>query len=768
MIRPTIHTVQTVILITVALFFAGEAFAQRASVRGLVKDAETGDLLVGATVMLDDFEGERRGTATTRDGFFAFNRILSGRYVLYVSYVGFGTWSDTLQVGLGEDVFIEINLALSDSEMHEIVVESVRAEVGRFIAGLETIHPSDLARVPMPDVTYDLAGYLLTLPGFVSTGDRGGQLFVRGGTPTQNLVLLDGIPIYQPFHIVGFYSAFPAEIISYTDVYAGGFGAQYGGRISSVIDIATKNGNKKRIQASGSIAPFLSGFRIEVPVVENDVSLLVSFRESVIERLAPELLGEELPFRFGDLFAKFHAFLTSMSTVSFTLLRTFDEGNVLAKGTADEMGNRNSSWNNYAYGVQYLYMPPDYPAMFEFASHVTHMDSEFRLTEEEFRESEVDGFTLKMRYHYLLGDTQIHAGIFGNLNRFTYRLSHSQKPINAAVTSGGGFVDMRFIIADRLRIEPGVRVESFSHGLKMSVGPRIRATLQPAGNLSKHQFSVAWGRYFQQIVGLNNEQDVSDVFTIWAAVPKGSPVPEATHIIGGWKGRVFPWLELTVEGYRKWLKNLAFPVFTEDVVGKTSFGQVSGDAKGLDFKTEVNLPAFYAGVSYSLAEVKYERTMGNQRRILIPGVQTVLQFDSSDFHPPHDRRHQINAMAQFEFGKNKLSVRWQFGSGLPFTQVNGYYRRLDPESLPESDGLTQPGETFVSRSTLYGGRLPPYHRFDISFERRFTFDRIDVTLQVGVINVYDRSNIFAYNIFSGDRVDQLPLIPSVGIRVDVR
>jgi len=768
MIRISIRTVQILILFSVALFHGGEAAAQRTSVRGIVKDADAGDLLTGATILLDDLEGERRGTATTREGIFTLIKIIPGRYVLTVSFIGFETWSDTLQIDLGEEAFIEVNLTAADAEMDEILVESVRTEADRFIVGLETIHPSELARVPMPDVSYDLAGYLLTLPGFVSTGDRGGQLFVRGGTPTQNLVLLDGIPIYQPFHIVGFYSAFPADIISYTDVYAGGFGAQYGGRISSVIDIVTTNGNKKRVQAAASIAPFLSGFRLEVPVVENDVSLLISFRESVIERLAPELLGKELPFRFGDLFAKFHAFLTSTSSVSFTTLRTFDEGNILAKESADEKEIRKSSWNNNAYGVQYLYMPPDYPAMFEFASHYTRMHSEFRLTEEEFQKSEVQGFSLNMMYHYLLGDTQIHAGIFGNTNLFNYQLSSNQSPIRSAVTSGGAFVDTQFILADRLRLEPGIRIESFSHGLKMSFGPRIRAILQPAGNSSKHQFSVAWGKYFQQIVGLNNEQNVSDVFTIWAASPQGSAVPEATHIIGGWKGRVLPWLEFTVEAYRKWLKNLAFPVFSEEVEGKTNFGQVSGNAKGIDFKAELNRPSFYAGINYSLAEVEYEQTTGIKRRILIPGVEAVQHFDSIKFFPPHDRRHQINAMAQLEFGKNKLGVRWQFGSGLPFTQVNGYYQRLDTHTLPESGGLTQHGESFVSRSKLYGERLPPYHRFDISFERRFNFDRIETTLQLGVINLYNRSNIFAYNIFTGDRVDQLPLIPSIGIKVEVR
>ena len=233
----------TRILIVIFALLAGlstvEAHAQRVTIRGRVLDADTGARLTGATVLLRSPDATQSGTATGPEGRFAIPGMLPGSYILEISYVGYYAWMDTIRVAPPNDWFGEIALEATDQELDELIVESPRMEDTRFVAGLETIQPSDLQRIPMPDISYDLAGYLLTLPGFVSTGDRGGQLFVRGGTPTQNLVLLDGMVIYQPFHIVGFYSALPADSIAYADVYAGGFSAKYGGRISSVIDIVS-------------------------------------------------------------------------------------------------------------------------------------------------------------------------------------------------------------------------------------------------------------------------------------------------------------------------------------------------------------------------------------------------------------------------------------------------------------------------------------------------------------------------------------------------
>ncbi|NNF03231.1 MAG: TonB-dependent receptor plug domain-containing protein, partial [Rhodothermales bacterium] len=264
----------------------GQSSPAAAVVRGTVTDADSGEPLPDATLVLRRSGRLVDARVTDVSGGFVFQRIAAGRYVLRTSYIGFDVQTDSLDLTEDEIVTLDIALVPSSAQMQELIVETARTGGDRFVAGLETITSADLKRVPMPDVSYDLAGYLQTLPGVVSTGDRGGQLFVRGGTPTQNLILLDGMPIYQPFHIVGFYSAFPADIISFTDVYAGGFGARYGGRISSVIDINTRNGSKEQVRASASIAPFLSGVQLEFPVVKGESSLMLSVRESIIDRVS--------------------------------------------------------------------------------------------------------------------------------------------------------------------------------------------------------------------------------------------------------------------------------------------------------------------------------------------------------------------------------------------------------------------------------------------------------------------------------------------------
>ena len=400
--------------------------------------------------------------------------------------------------------------------------------------------------------------------------------------------------------------------------------------------------------------------------------------------------------------------------------------------------------------------------------HYTRLKSTYRFTQDDSRKSEVSGMSMRMNYSYLLGETQVHFGMFGILNRFNYALGLSQGLVRSATSSGGVYITARYLFAGVFRLEPGFRVESFSHGINTLFGPRVRGVILPSGPRSKHQFSFAWGRYHQQIIGLNNEQDVSDVFTIWAASPKSTPVPTATHLITGWRGRFFPWLEMNVEVYRKDLDHIVFPVFAQAVNRLAEFARVEGEAKGVDFKMEINRPSFFASLGYSLASVEYFRKSGHNVSPLLPGVAASAGGPEQKFRPPHDRRHQLNAVVQFVRNRDRLSVRWQFGSGLPFTQVNGYYEHLPEFESSDESYRSAAGETFVSRSTLYGGELPSYHRLDVSYEHEFSFDRTSITLQLGVINAYDRNNIFAYNIFSGDRVDQLPLIPSVGLKVELR
>lgn len=734
---------------------------------GRVLDAETRDPLPGATILLLRNGEQRGGEITDRAGKYRFEGLTAGTWILEASFVGYEAVRDTVEVPRA--AALDFLLPPTRALMEELIVESQRGETDRFTAGLETIRPGDLTRVPTPGATYDLAGYLLTLPGVVSTGDRGGQLFVRGGTPTQNLVLLDGMRIFQPFHVVGFFSAFPADIVATADVYAGGFNARYGGRISSVIDIRTRNGNKQRVTGSASLSPFLSGAQLELPLKKGEASLMLSARESFIDRVAPDLLGQDLPFQFGDRFAKFHAFLNETSSFTFTALRTSDTGNLRTGDPDDPSADiRRSTWKNEAYGGRYTYIPPEAAVMTELSVYYSSLESRYRQTATDVRSADVSELSLNIGFTYLLGDNQINFGIHGTTHFFKFESGIGRSEIDTGVSSGGAFFEGRYVLSESVQVEPGVRIEAFSRGLRRTLAPRLRLTLLPSGFGSRNRFSLAWGRYHQQIVGLNNEQDVSDVFTVWTASPRGTPVPSAVHYIAGWQMRPVRGLELTLEGYRKDLSDLSFPVFSDEVGTVAEFSQVNGRAQGVDVKAEMTRQRFYLSAAYGYSLVEYHRPVQRSRAVFIAGTGQSVLLPALDFNPPHDRRHQVGILARMALGQWSLSTQWQFGSGLPFTQVNGYYTGIRIDGPSDRNYLEDPGQTFVSRAVPYGGRMPTYHRLDVTLERTFLMRHADLTLQAGVINAYDRANIFEYNVFSGNRVDQLPLIPSAGIRVDLR
>lgn len=734
---------------------------------GKVQDAQSGLTLPGATVVVSQNGEQLVGDITNSMGEFRLPDLGSGRYIVTTSFLGYKAHVDTLLLPKKE--FHVILLEPQRTLLEELLVETQRLDENTFIAGLATIRPEDLARVPMPDVSYDLAGYLLTLPGVVSTGDRGGQLFIRGGTPTQNLVLVDGMRVFQPFHIVGFYSAFPADIVSYADVYAGGFNARYGGRISSVIDIKTVNGNKEKLTYSASIAPFLSGFNVSIPVRPGDTSFIFSARESLIDRISPTVLGQELPFRFGDRYAKLHSYLNQTSSLTLTALTTSDEGNLATGGKSELEEHRRSTWKNLALGGKYTYIPAESAVMTDLAVYYSSLKSRYRPTPDELRSADVSDLHMSISFAYLMGLRQIHFGIFGNTNFFDYSLGKLGTEGFSGVTSVGSYFEGQFPIGSTLRVEPGVRLEIFSRGVRNTIAPRARMVFQPRSLGGHHQFSAAWGMYHQQIVGLSNEQDVSDVFTIWSASPNNTPVPMAVHYIAGWKGRLKPWLELTLELYRKDLSNLSFPVFGSAINRVAEYSKVDGFAHGADAKVEITHQDVFFSVSYSRSEVEYHRDEQTSTGIFKPIFGNVNVLDELTFNPPHDRRDQLNASFQYRMGSHKLAVRWQYGSGLPFTQVAGYYsdlsNALDPRNTAYVNAV---GQTFVARAELYGSRLPTYHRLDMTYEKTFAIPGGSLTGMAGLINVYDRNNIFEYNIFTGNRVDQLPIIPSLGVRVDVR
>ena len=707
----------------------GPAAAAQADVFGVVVDAETAAPVVGASVALTDSTGRLAGRATGTEGEFVFRRLAAGRYALRVTAVGYAAFADTLALADGEGLDLGVRLAPATAALGGVEVEAAGPPVVRE-AGLTRLRPADLAALPSTDPGGDLAAGLLAQPGVTTTGDRGGQLSVRGGTPTQNLVLLDGIPLFQPFHIFGAYSALPAGAVRSADVYAGGWPARYGGRIASVVDVAGRTGHKTRPAAAATLSPVLVGAEVELPIVPGDVSLLGSVRESVVER-AGDAFGVDLPYRFGDLYAKLHARLDATSTFQATALTAHDEGDL--GRTGDRI-----AWRSEAAGAQFFSISSAFAAAIDVAAYWSRYETSFAPAGPLAgppRESESTVFGGRFGYVYYIGPATIRTGIQASSYLFRYSFRPSDE-VRRNTSEGTFFVDADVEVGGGLRVEPGLRYQTFpSQAQASSAEPRLLVSWA----VGQSVFRGAAGLYRQEIVGLTDQGDEGDVFTAWTTAVLGAPVPAAVHGLLGWEGAVAPGLRLGVEGYAKGLSGQTI------LVGGRLLS-TNGEALGADLSVAVRRDGLRLDVRYGVASVVYRDA-------------------TRSYRPPTHRPHRLVVTGRAERGPWAASLAFQLSSGRPFSRVAGTYRDLSgPGDLGSAPGTP----VVLYEPDAYAGRTPPYHRLDVSVERTFAIPRGRAVVQASVLNLYDRDNVFYYDALRAERVDQLPLLPTLGLRIETR
>ncbi len=746
------------LLFTFFLLAHGTVAAQTAVLRGFVTSASDGQPLPGVNILLDSQDGEQNGTATNSDGFYAFSRLQPGIYYIRASFIGFETYVDTLHLEAG---ITPLNFALRDdpSELDEVLVETERETTGAagITAGLQTVRPRDIEIVPMPDLSADIANYLTALPGVVSQGDRGGQLFIRGGEPTQNQVLLDGIPIYQPFHFVGFFSAFPSEIINTADVYAGGFGGRFGGSLSSVIDIATRTGNKNRFSGAASVAPFVAAARLEGPIVPGHVSVLGSVRESLIEQGASRIIDAPLPFSFADRFGKIHANLGTGTQLSVTGLQTKDRGRLgidPLNPAEDSIREDEVRMENLALGARLIFLPPNINMFAEILVSRSQVESSIGPIGQALRSSKTRRTGVDAHVTHYVGDLDVNWGLSVHTSELDTDLQGFFQNIEERteyITEASLYIEPTYEMKNGLRVQPALRLQSFPSKGRSYLEPRLRVVW----NLGVHRFSTAAGIYHQEIVGLNDRRDVGDVFTAWTSSPRGI-VPEAHHIILGWRSSPLTWLDVSLEGFYKKLDDLVVPEWTAYPRFTTRLHPAWGNVRGVDARLEVAAGPVYSAVSYGVSEVNYFAR--------VPALEFAFGESETKYSPPHDRTHQLSFIGGLSVGDFELNVRWQFGSGLPFNESMGFDQFILLDSLVNV--TTEPGMERVLYSRPYTGRLPTYHRLDVTLEYNVDVSpQVRLTAQAGAINAYDRHNFFYLDLFTLRRVNQLPLIPSFGLKL---
>lgn len=758
------------------LLFGSDVQAQgreRAAVSGFVTDSSDGQPLTGAHVILRNVADSTisYGRATDEDGLYLIKNIQPGRYEMSVSFVGYGSHLDTLRLSSGQQRTVNVSIGSSESALEEVVVEEQRGEATDVVAGRERIDPIEIERIPTPDVSGDLSSYLTMLPGVVTLADRGGQLFIRGGEPSQNMVLLDGMVLYQPFHLMGFYSAFPADIIDHADLFAAGFGAKYGRRLSSVIDVSTRTGNKRHVAGRVSISPFMGEVRLEGPLGTERISGLVSARQSRVEQWAAPLIGEELPFRFGDAFGKVHVDLTDNSRLSVSGVRTYDRGRLRPTSgvgalpeeiiQAEPFGE--VRWKNWGVGARHLAVPSTLPVVTDFRLSISGLRTELGPSEAPTRSSRVRTTRIAFDAQFPGEQVSIQAGFEGSFSRFSHELGGLYQDTFTDERTTLDHIVMYLepeVNVGSVQVQPGLRLQFLKSKFNPFLAPRLRVRWKNG----RHRVSAASGLYYQEVVGLSDRRDAASVFTAWSNIPKHSGLPRedvrrgrtprAIHGVLGYRVGLVTGVELSVEGYFKQLSDLfigewtAFPRFT------TRLQPADGRSFGGEVRLEGEWGPLYGYLGYGYSNTKYDARQS----------EIELWYGTEDLHfrPPHDRRHQLSVLLNVEIGEFDASARWQFASGRPYSRIVGFDGFAPVTRVADAKDL--PGTRRVIYADPFGGVLPPYHRLDLSAEWGFALGNdVELAVQGTVVNAYHRRNIFYLDTFTLKRVDQLPFTPSVGV-----
>ena len=767
-------TLNKLLLLLSVLFLNISVFAQN-DVKGFVYEKSTEEPMMFCNVYL---KGTTMGASTDINGFFNITKIPDGDYILMVTNLGYDTISES--ISLRNNQVLNKKIYLQESS---VMLEAVSITADKIEARTETktsvvnVTPKVITRIPTMGGQADLAQYLQVLPGVIFTGDQGGQLYIRGGSPIQNKVLLDGMVIYNPFHSIGLFSVFDTDIIRNAEIYTGGFGAEYGGRISSVMDITTRDGNKKHLAGKVGATTFGAKLTLEGPIKkaknpeDASASFILSAKNSYLEYTSQNIYkglldGQVLPYNYQDLYGKVSINAANGSKVNFFGFNFNDEVN-------NYKSISNFGWNSYGAGSNFVIIPGKSPVLIE--GNIAFSDYKAALEENNnpSRTSSINGFNAGFAFTYFLGKNSLKYGIemLGFKTVFDYTKSNGIKISQVENTTELGAYIKYKAQFDNLIFEPSFRVQAYASLSEVSPEPRLALKY----NINDwFRIKAAGGYYTQNLIAANSDRDVVNLFYGFlsgqADLPKyfdgeqvTSKLQKAIHYILGTEFDVALNTTLNVEAYYKDFRQLTSmnrnQIFSsEDAppgtpeIEKKDFMVERGDAYGLDISIKYDSHKWYLWGAYSLGYVTkdYQNADG----------------EIVTYRTHYDRRHNVNLLATYTAGaKNQweMSARWNFGTGFPFTMVSGFYEELPYDNI-DFDPYTEGGNLGILYDDLNTGQLPTYHRLDIDIKRKFYFSE-DVLLEAnfGITNVYNRKNIFYIDIVSAEKIYQLPLMPSLGL-----
>ena len=719
--------------------------ADQGRVRGTVTDSSNGQPIPYANVVL---KGTSLGSSTNSAGFYHILSVPPGTYVLVVSQVGYHTKELTVAVRENQITQTDIQLSLAVIEKGEILIVGERpARPNEANLGLTRISTKEIAMVP-PGVEADIFKALQSSPGVTTTSDVSARYYVRGGGSDQNLVLLNGATVYSPFHTLGIFSVVDPEMVSLLEFHEGGFPPSYGGRLSSILNVVTRDGNRKKFQETAN-ATFLAGkIALEGPTPGG--SFLVTGRKSWYAAIMKHYLkNQDAPFDFYDLSWKLSYSSPAIDENSRFAFHGFMSGDQVV---TDDPFQESYLVRNRIIGLNWhkIWSAPLYSVV---SISYSGFDAELtpNLSQAKPRKNRVSDLSADLDFTYLYDSRDEFAfgwqnkilstsiemeNLFGNsLNLYQHGFDMS------------AYADYRLYRWERIGFAIGIRFKFVALAEYRPLLYELRggATYRLTPSIL---FKGSFGWYSQEMSTLSDESELISVFEPWVITPDYVNSARAAHFSLGMTTYWTSTLTTELEGYYKPIANLLDENEKKFTAKDKDFINVDGESYGLELLTLYQPGKMYAKIGYALSWA-YKIKKGMR------------------YFPRYDIRHSLNALVGYELGSGwQASSTWAIHSGMPFTPIAGFYDKesFDPWSPSSGGGKSDPATLWGTKNSA---RLPTYHRLDLSLTKQFHIEGAKITGGISVINVYDRKNIFYFNRDTGKQTYMLRILPSISLRVEL-
>jgi hypothetical protein len=699
--------------------------------------------------------GVRQSALSDAEGRFRLDQLPAG--ALRLAFERIGIRPDTIPVPPDETTVV-VYLRSSAVVLPPVTSAGQVSARERFerIAQTSTVTLEPVEMKTIPGVAEpDVARTIQLLPGTVAKHDFSAGLNVRGGENDQNLIRLDGVPVFNPTHIGGLFGTFDPNALRSAEFITGGFPAGYGGRLSSVLDLSVKDGARD-VGAQGAVSVLSAKLLLEGPVPGTSATYLIGGRRTYADQLADNFTDDPFTYYFLDGIAKVTLPLGRGASLSATgywghddLVTPWIDPTPSAEGVdlAVDFGNRLAGATlRVPLGTLVL---EQHASVSQFTSRqaFTPEVSSFQNTARVFSVQTALGATLGSRHQLRLG-----GGWEGY--RMVYRTRNDAVDQDVAhllyrPQVWSAFVDEQWKPVSAVLIRPGVRLEHVTGADVTSIAPRVAAKAFLTSDVA---LIGSVGRYYQAVQSISDQELAVNLFDVWIGADSRTPVARSEHLVGGFEAWLGDRVSLTIEGYLKSFEALAIQNVTDDPkIAGDEFEPANGDARGVDVLLRRHSGAVKGWVAYSL-------------------TTTERRTATDTFPPGHDRRHSLDLVieAPAPLG-SQLGLRWGYGSPLPYTGIAGAWLHRDYN--PRFNGYDQFAEESVG-GAINGERYPYYSRLDFSLRWRFEKWGGVWHPYFQVVNAYNRQNIFVYRFDyrsvppTRSGLTQLPLLPTVGLEFE--